>query len=168
MATAHWIRLRLLCRCKWTRKIQVSYGNVSEQYLLLWKDKKGILWLHKNCVYERHTKTYQEKIEQLVTNHKILVHAQDSCACTTLLCMHNILVPAQESCACTRFWHVLTNCWLSVDSHILTRDPSRMVREGLRSILDPLKNSCFPYEFLKSWVFVLPSIAYCPCYAGVG
>ena len=28
--------------------------------------------------------------------HKILVHAQDSCACATLLCMHNTLVHAQE------------------------------------------------------------------------
>ncbi len=28
--------------------------------------------------------------------HKILVHAQDSCACTTLLCMHNTLVHALE------------------------------------------------------------------------
>ncbi len=27
---------------------------------------------------------------------KILVHAQDSCACTTLLCMHNTLVHALE------------------------------------------------------------------------
>ena len=26
--------------------------------------------------------------------HKILVHAQDSCACTTLFCMHNTLVHA--------------------------------------------------------------------------
>ena len=26
--------------------------------------------------------------------HKILVHAQDSCACTTLMCMHNTLVHA--------------------------------------------------------------------------
>ena len=28
--------------------------------------------------------------------HKILVHAQDSCACTTVLCMHNTLVHALE------------------------------------------------------------------------
>ena len=28
--------------------------------------------------------------------HKILVHAQDSCACPTLLCMHNALVHALE------------------------------------------------------------------------
>ena len=28
--------------------------------------------------------------------HKILVHAQDSCACTTLLCMHNTLEHALE------------------------------------------------------------------------
>ncbi len=29
---AHWIRLSLLCRCKWTRKSQVWYRSVSEQY----------------------------------------------------------------------------------------------------------------------------------------
>ena len=34
--------------------------------------------------------------------HKILVRAQDSCACTRFWCMHKILVPAQVSCACTR------------------------------------------------------------------
>jgi len=28
--------------------------------------------------------------------HKILVHAQDSCACTTLLCMHNTPVHALD------------------------------------------------------------------------
>ena len=33
--------------------------------------------------------------------HKVLVHAQDSCACTRFLCMHNTLVHAQHSCACT-------------------------------------------------------------------
>ena len=32
----------------------------------------------------------------LLYMHKILVHAQDSCACTTLLCMHNALVHALE------------------------------------------------------------------------
>ena len=34
LTMAHWIRLSLLCRCKWTRKSQVSGKNVSEQYLL--------------------------------------------------------------------------------------------------------------------------------------
>ena len=50
--------------------------------------------------------------------HMVLVHAQDSCACTTLSCMHFFLGPglgpwplqcmhksvvhAQECCACTR------------------------------------------------------------------
>ena len=47
MTMAHCIRLSLLCRCKWTRKSQVSYGNCSEQYLLLWNDKKVY------CVYTR-------------------------------------------------------------------------------------------------------------------
>ena len=68
---AHWIRLSLLCRCEWTRKSRVWYGNVSEQYLL-------------SCAKKRH-----------------IVHAQDSCACTRFLCLHNILVHAQQSCACT-------------------------------------------------------------------
>ena len=47
-------------------------------------------------VYKRRTKTCQDKSEKLVINHKILVHAQDSCACTTLLCMHNTLVDPQR------------------------------------------------------------------------
>ena len=36
------------------------------------------------------------KMSRILCMHKILVHAQDSCACTTLLCMHNTLVHAQE------------------------------------------------------------------------
>ena len=39
----------------------------------------------------------------LLCMQKTLVHAQDSCACSRILCMHNDLVHAQESCACTRF-----------------------------------------------------------------
>ena len=41
--------------------------------------------------------------------HKILVHAQESCACTRILCMRKNLVHAQESCACTRFLCMHTN-----------------------------------------------------------
>ena len=43
----------------------------------------------------RRTKTYQEQVGKLVTNYMIL-HAQDSGACTTLSCMHNTLVHALE------------------------------------------------------------------------
>ena len=35
------------------------------------------------------------------------------------------------------------------DSHILTRDPSRMVREGLRSIIDPLNKYVVHIVFKK-------------------
>ena len=50
--------------------------------------------MHK---WERRTQTYQNKKEGHFDNKiKILVHAQDSCACTTLLCMHNTLVHALE------------------------------------------------------------------------
>ena len=90
---AHWICLSLLCRCKWTRKSQVWYGNVSEQHLLLCKNK-GILCLHRKSLVSTQ--------EILVSTQEILVHAQDSCACTRFLCMHNTLVHAQHSCACTR------------------------------------------------------------------
>ena len=47
LTMAHWIRLSLLCMCKWTRKSDLSGKNVSEQYLLLWKQK----WVY--CVYRR-------------------------------------------------------------------------------------------------------------------
>ena len=47
LTMAHWIRLSLLCRCKWTRKSQVSYENVSEQYLLFYEHKSVY------CVYRR-------------------------------------------------------------------------------------------------------------------
>ena len=99
---AHRIRLSLVCRFKWTRKSQVSYRNVSEQYLLLWNDRKVY------CVYTRivSTKDVQrrtnKKLKPFSEMHKILVHARDSWACTTLLCMHSTLVHAQECCACTR------------------------------------------------------------------
>ena len=70
----YWIRLSLLCRCKWTRKSHLWYGNVSEQYLLWCKNKR--------CCQKY----------------------QDSCACTRFLCMHRILVHAQQSFACTRIF----------------------------------------------------------------
>ena len=82
---AHWIRLSLLCRCKWTRKSDLGYGNVSEQHVLLCKNKKVY------CVYTRNL-----LCKKFVSNFKILVHAQDSCACTTLLCMRKTLVHALE------------------------------------------------------------------------
>jgi len=102
------------------------------------------LCMHKILVHAQHS----------LCMHNTLVHAQHSGACTTLLfmrntlvhapflCMHKNLVHAQESCACARissFWYVSTTFWFLFDSHshILTRDPSTMVREGLRSILDP-------------------------------
>ena len=84
MTMNHSIRLSLLCRCKWTRKSHLWYGNASEQYLLLGKNKRVY------CVYTR-----------IVSTQEILVHAQDSCTCTRFLCMHNTLVHAQHSCACT-------------------------------------------------------------------
>ena len=80
--------------------------------------------------------------------HKILVHAQDSCACTTpagparggcffwvqalvpgpssactrVLCMHKSVVHAQESCACTRilYYHIiLLYCHIILSYHVI-------------------------------------------------
>ena len=97
------------------KKIRSLGKNVSEQYLLSCKNKS---------VYSACTKFF--------CMHKILVHAQHSCACTTLLCMRwrgqgprpwpnktntargrtrgvvflgpglGPVVHAQESCACKR------------------------------------------------------------------
>ena len=58
------------------------------------RTKKNVKHLGKQV------KTYQDvprnKLENLSKMHKILVHAQDSCVCTALLCMHNTLVHALE------------------------------------------------------------------------
>ena len=86
LTMAHWIRLSLLCRCKWTRKSQVSYRNVSEQYLLLCKDKKVY------CVY---TRIVSKKDVPRRTKRKVNNLSQ----ITRFLCMHKILVHAQESWA---------------------------------------------------------------------
>ena len=47
LTMAHWIRLSLLCRCKWTRKSQVSGQHVSEQNLFFYAHKRVY------CVYTR-------------------------------------------------------------------------------------------------------------------
>ena len=110
---AHWIRLGLLCRCKGTRKPQVWYGNVRKQYLLLCKNKRVY------CVYTgivstkdvpRHTKKKLKNLPQItrfLCMHKILVHAQQCCACKRILCMHKNLdkqTPvARQVCGLRRF-----------------------------------------------------------------
>ena len=68
------------------RENLISGENVSEQYLLLCKHKKCIM--HK---WKRRTKKswkFCQTKSRFLCMHKILVHAQHSCACTTLLCMH--------------------------------------------------------------------------------
>ena len=71
-----------------------------------------------------------------VLSVKILVHAQDSCACTTLLagpaadfllgpglgswplqCMHKCVVHAQECCACTRILCIHKNLVHAIESY---------------------------------------------------
>ena len=60
---AHWIRLSLLCRCKWTRKSQVLGKDVSEQYLFfmsikvyivfiqeIWVQIYGYFWVQSLCL----------------------------------------------------------------------------------------------------------------------
>ena len=63
LTMAHWIRLSLLCRCKWTRKSQVSYENISEQCVLctsiklyivfiqeIWVQIYGYFWVQSLCL----------------------------------------------------------------------------------------------------------------------
>ena len=61
----------------------------------------GMGMFQSNIYYHVRTKGYIVSTQELglhkrLCMHKILVHAQDSCACTTLLCMRNTLVHALE------------------------------------------------------------------------
>ena len=78
----HWIRLSLLCRCKWTRKFQVWYGNVSEQHLVLSKNKRYIVSTQEiSCVYTSDSCVYTRNCLT------VLCFAwQRSFACLTVLC----------------------------------------------------------------------------------
>ena len=80
-------------------KIPSLIWKLFRAIFIILKGYKGILCLHKNRVYKRRTKKQMKNLSQMIRfwcMHKILVHAQDSCACTTLLCMHNTLVHALE------------------------------------------------------------------------
>ena len=52
--------------------------------------------------YVRNKKVYCV-YKGIVSTQEILVHAQDSCARTRVLCVHKSLVHAQDSCTCTTF-----------------------------------------------------------------
>ena len=79
---------------------------------------------------------------RILCMHKILVHAQDSCAWTRTLCMHKILVYAQDSCACTRlFVH-------AQDSRACTRFLC-MHKNLVHKILVHARDSCACIGFLS-------------------
>ena len=100
----------LLCKCEWTRKSDLWYGNVSEQHLLLCKRKRIY------CVYTRNL-----LCKEFVKSVKVQEHAQDYCACTTLLFMHKSVVHAQKCCACARILCIHKNllicAWISTSVH---------------------------------------------------
>ena len=92
---AHWIGLSLLCSLN-ERENPKSHMEIVQSNIYYYEKIKGYIVSRQELCLQ---KTYQDvprKNEKLVTNHKILVHAQDFCACTTLLCMHNPVVHAQE------------------------------------------------------------------------
>ena len=78
-----------------------------------------------------HVSTTSQPRRNHVANVKILVHVQDSCACTTILCMHNTLVHALEGpgtkagtrnkTAAGPAWGRLLFCWIPA----LVPGPSR-------------------------------------------
>ena len=83
------------CTKTYQTKVGKTYQHVPRRS---WKQrtKNKLEKTYQEQNWKRRIKTYQEQIGKLGTNVKILVHAQDSCACTTLLCMHNTLVHALE------------------------------------------------------------------------
>ena len=50
LTMAHWIRLSQLCRCKWTRKSQVSGKHASEQYSFFYEHTNVSSCLHPATV----------------------------------------------------------------------------------------------------------------------
>ena len=85
MAIRHWIRFGLLCRTLVRRNFHLCSGAALEQ--------NRLLYVYNNCCGARQIIMRVYYMYEYI--HKILVHAQDSCACTTTL------VHAQHSCACT-------------------------------------------------------------------
>ena len=124
LTMAHWIRLSLLCRCKWTRKSQVCHSVASEQNKLSCKNKRvycvytrNLLCLHTRflCLHKRSLVYTQKNL--LCTHKRFLVHAQHSCrgqgpkkgtvqglgpAQRPFWVPGLVPVHAQEYCACTR------------------------------------------------------------------
>ena len=70
------------------RENQISREKMFQSNVYYYAIIKGVLY--------RSGKDVPRKVGIHVNKSKILVHAQDSCACTTLLCMHNTLVHALE------------------------------------------------------------------------
>ena len=64
---AHWIHLSLLCRCKRTINFKVWYGNVSEQYLSLCKNKRVYLY----GIYSRKIRSSRRKIWHLLAENNV-------------------------------------------------------------------------------------------------
>ena len=92
-------------------KIRSLEKNVLEQYSLLCKHKRCIM--HKR---KRRTKTYQEKSG--LGQRSFWVPALGpgpSSACARVLCMHESVWHAQESCACTRILCTLLKYHTTLD-----------------------------------------------------
>ena len=88
MTMVHWIRLSLLCRCKWTRKSDL-WGKMFQSNIYYYASIEGVL-----CI------SGKDKPRRTKRSWIFCQTNQDSCACTRFLCMHNTLVHAQHSCAC--------------------------------------------------------------------
>ena len=108
MTMAHWIRLSLLCRCKWMRKSDL-WGKQFQSNIYYYASIKGVLRISGRDVPRRTKKNekfcHLSNKPRFLCMHKILAHAQHSCACTTLLCMHwrgQGPRPGPKKSACTR------------------------------------------------------------------
>ena len=82
MTIRHWMRLGLLCRTLVRRHFHLCSGAVlgTDRYVHKICFGAGQIFMRINICMNICTR--------FLCMHKILVHAQHSCACTTLLCMH--------------------------------------------------------------------------------
>ena len=104
-------------------------------------------------------KWYHQSRSQIDTHFLRYIPFNKQSSFAVLEEVDRVLVFSQSFLGMGCFW---TGFWFCFDSHILTQDPSRVVREGLRSILDPLNKGNCPYIETNCWVLVLPiNVYYC-------
>ena len=106
LTMAHWVRLNLLCKCKWTRKSQVSGTNVSDQYLLF-NDHQSAY-----CVYARN-------LWSSIFVYWVLSLSMEFYLCLwSSIFVYGVLSLSMEFYLCLRSSIFVWGCWVHVYGNV--------------------------------------------------